>query len=59
MAYMLDTNIVSDAVRNPSGVAARKIGSVGVGRLCVSIIVAAEVRFDVLKKKSPVLSGKD
>ncbi|MDU7520889.1 MAG: type II toxin-antitoxin system VapC family toxin [Roseomonas mucosa] len=51
MLYMLDTNIVSDMIRNPTGTAARKVRAVGAG-VCVSIIVAAELRYGCAKKGS-------
>jgi tRNA(fMet)-specific endonuclease VapC len=53
---MLDTNIVSDLVRNPSGKIARKIGGVGDHGLGVSIIVAAELRFGCVKRRSSALT---
>jgi tRNA(fMet)-specific endonuclease VapC len=51
---MLDTNIVSDLIRNPSGTAARKARAAGAA-VCVSIIVAAELRYGCAKKGSPRL----
>jgi tRNA(fMet)-specific endonuclease VapC len=42
--YLLDTNIVSELVRNPQGRAASKIAEVGEGAVATSIIVAAELR---------------
>ena len=54
--YMLDTNIVSDLVRNPAGKVAKKIRKVGVEAICVSIICAAELRFGCAKRNSPRLT---
>ena len=54
--YLLDTNIVSDIVRNPQGVVARKIAAIGETEIATSIIVAAELRFDAEKRGSPKLS---
>lgn len=48
--YLLDTNIVSDLVRNPQGRAAAKIAEVGEDAVATSIIVAAELRYGALKK---------
>ncbi len=45
MRYLLDTNVVSDLVRNPQGTAAQRIRRVGEDRVCTSIIVAADVRY--------------
>ena len=53
---MLDTNIVSDLVRNPSGRVASKIREVGDEGLGVSVIVAAELRFGCAKRGSPALT---
>ena len=50
--YMLDTNIVSDLIRNPQGRAARQIGKVGEDNICTSIIVAAELRYGCAKSGS-------
>lgn len=58
MRYLLDTNIVSDLVRNPQGKVAQRIRKVGEGRVCTSIIVAAELRYGAAKKASPRLSAQ-
>jgi len=50
--YLLDTNIVSDLIRNPQGKAARRIAKVGEGAICTSIIVAAEWRYGAAKSGS-------
>ena len=39
--YMLDTNIISDLLRNPKGRAAKRIARIGEDNICTSIIVAA------------------
>ena len=56
MRYLLDTNIVSDLVRNPQGPVAQKIRKVGEHRVCTSIIVASELRYGATKKQSPRLT---
>jgi len=53
---MLDANIVSDLVENPSGRVASKVREVGDQGLGVSVIVAAELRFGCAKRGSPVLT---
>jgi tRNA(fMet)-specific endonuclease VapC len=58
MRYLLDTNIVSDLVRNPQGKVADRIRKVGEARVCTSIIVAAELRYGAEKKASPRLSSQ-
>ncbi len=50
--YMLDTNIISDLVKNPQGKAARRIAKVGEDNICTSIIVAAELRYGCAKSGS-------
>lgn len=52
---MLDTNVVSDLLRNPSGSAAKRIAEVGPDAICVSIITAAELRYGCAKKGSAKL----
>jgi tRNA(fMet)-specific endonuclease VapC len=58
MRYLLDTNMVSDLVRNPQGKVAERIGKVGEAEVCTSIIVAAELRYGAAKKGSPRLSAQ-
>lgn len=58
MRYLLDTNIVSDLVRNPQGKVAEHIFKVGEAQVCTSIIVAAELRYGAEKKKSARLSSQ-
>jgi tRNA(fMet)-specific endonuclease VapC len=55
MRYLLDTNIVSDLVRNPQGRVTQRIREVGEAQVCSSIIVAAELRYGATKKGSPRL----
>ena len=58
MRYLLDTNAVSDLVRQPQGKVARRIRKVGEAQICTSIIVAAELRYGAAKKRSPRLSAQ-
>ena len=58
MRYLLDTNIVSDLVRNPQGKVAEQILKMGETKVCTSIIVAAELRYGAEKKQSPRLSAQ-
>jgi len=58
MRFLLDTNIVSDLIRNPQGRVAKRIGSVGEENICTSIIVAAELRYGAAKKASPKLTAQ-
>jgi len=54
---MLDTNIVSELIRSPAGPAARRVRQEA-GAVCVSIIVAAELRYGCARKGSPQLLRK-
>lgn len=57
--YLLDTNILSDFIKNPQGAAARKIAAPDVAQLCcTSLIVACELRYGACKKDSSVLSAR-
>jgi len=56
--YMLDTNIVSDVIRNPAGKVARRIAEVGEDNLCLSIITAAELRYGAAKNGSARLLAR-
>lgn len=51
-AYLLDTNILSDLVRQPQGDIARKIREVGEESVCTSIVVSCELRFGAGKSDS-------
>lgn len=53
---MLDTNIVSNALRFPHGLAANRMTVAGEPPLCLSAIVAAELRFGAEKLASARLS---
>jgi tRNA(fMet)-specific endonuclease VapC len=57
--YLLDTNILSDLVKNPAGAAARKIALPSIEQACcTSLIVACELRYGACKKGSSVLSAR-
>jgi tRNA(fMet)-specific endonuclease VapC len=56
--YLLDTNIISDIIRNPTGLAARRIEQTDPKDICTSIIVAAELRYGCAKKGSAKLLAK-
>ncbi|MEM1189670.1 MAG: PIN domain-containing protein [Pseudomonadota bacterium] len=57
-AYLLDTIILSDLVRNPSGAVATQITKAGDHSVCTSIVVAAELRYGALKSGSPKLAER-
>jgi len=56
--YLLDTNVVSDLVRDPQGAVARRIARAGEHRVCTSIVVACELRFGAAKRRSERLSAQ-
>lgn len=53
--YLLDTNILSQLVRQPQGPIAERIAKVGEDRVFTSIIVACEMRFGAAKRGSAKL----
>jgi tRNA(fMet)-specific endonuclease VapC len=56
--YLLDTNILSDLIRNPRGAVAARIADVGVDAVATSIIVAGEMRYGAEHRGSDRLSAK-
>ena len=58
MRYLLDTNIISDFIRNPQGKAARRALKKDPATLCTSIMVAAEMWFGAVKCRSASLQMK-
>jgi tRNA(fMet)-specific endonuclease VapC len=50
--YMLDTNVISELMKNPRGKAAKRIARIGEDNICTSIIVAAELRYGCARKGS-------
>ena len=49
---------MSDTVRNPQGLVAKRINQVGDAQVCTSIIVAAEMRYGAAKKGSTRLTAQ-
>jgi len=58
LRYLLDTNIVSDLMRNPRGRVFDRIAEVGEASICTSLIVAAELRSGATKKNSSRLTAR-
>ncbi|OJW56248.1 MAG: VapC toxin family PIN domain ribonuclease [Thiobacillus sp. 65-1059] len=56
--YLLDTNILSDLVRNPQGRIATCIAQVGEKSVYTSMIVASELRFGAAKRNAPKLTAQ-
>lgn len=57
-AYLLDTNILSDLVRNPQGAVADHIAKAGETNVATSIIVASELRLGAAKRDSARLTAR-
>ena len=56
--YLLDTNILSNVIRDPRGACATRIGETPPEQVCTSIVVAAELRFGVWKRGSSTLAHR-
>jgi tRNA(fMet)-specific endonuclease VapC len=56
--YLLDTNILTDLIKNPGGRVKQRIAEVGEEYICTSIIVACELRFGARKKNAPLLTAR-
>jgi tRNA(fMet)-specific endonuclease VapC len=53
--YLLDTNILSHLIRNPTGLVFNRLESILPATACTSIIVSAEIRFGLCKGASEKL----
>ena len=56
--YLLDTNVLSDIVRNPRGAVAAQIERTGEDTVCTSIVAAAELRYGAIKSNSAKLAQR-
>lgn len=56
--YLLDTNMLSDVIKNPQGHVARRIVAMDSDTILTSIVVASEMRYGVEKKQSSVLAER-
>lgn len=54
--FMLDTNVISDLIKDPMGKVARQLEIEGESSVCSSIIVASELRYGVARSGSKELS---
>jgi tRNA(fMet)-specific endonuclease VapC len=57
-AWMLDTNILSDLIRNPQGALMRRLNATEPDAVCTSVVVACELRFGARRKGSAVLTQR-
>ncbi len=58
VTHLLDTNILSDLIRDPHGSVAKRIAEQGEATVCTSLIVAAEIRYGCAKKQSVQLTAQ-
>lgn len=56
--HLLDTNIIAALARGRSPAAVRRLREVGADRVAVSVIVACEIRFGLLKAGSEALRNQ-
>lgn len=56
--WMLDTNTLSDLIRNPRGVLVQRLNTTPPDALCTSIVVACELRFGAKRKGSAALTSR-
>jgi tRNA(fMet)-specific endonuclease VapC len=56
--YLLDTNILSDAIRNPYGRSQSYMKRFDQSLICTSAIVASEMRYGIAKRHSPQLTER-
>ncbi len=54
--YLLDTNVLSQLVREPQGRVAQRIARVGEEKVCTSIVVACELRYGAARSSSARLT---
>ncbi len=57
-AWMLDTNTLSDLLRNPRGALVQRLNSTEPDAVCTSIVVACELRFGAKRKGSDALTNR-
>jgi tRNA(fMet)-specific endonuclease VapC len=58
LRHLLDTNILSDLLRNPGGRVSRRLAVVGEATVCTSVVIACELRYGAAKKGSPTLAAR-
>jgi len=55
---MLDTNTLSELIRNPRGALTERLAALNPDEVCTSIVVACELRFGARRKGSEVLTRR-
>ncbi len=57
-AWMLDTNALSDLIRNPGGPMVRRLAAEAPDAVCTSIVVACELRFGARRRAAAALTQR-
>ena len=57
-AWMLDTNALSELIRNPGGPMVQRLAAEAPDAVCTSIVVACELRFGAQRKGSAALTQR-
>lgn len=56
LSHLLDTNVISRLMKEPTGVSASRLSQIGDDRVCTSIVVACELRFGAALRGSERLA---
>lgn len=56
--FLLDTNVLSQLIRDPRGPIAQRLEATGDAQVLTSVVVASELRFGARKKGSSVLTDR-
>jgi tRNA(fMet)-specific endonuclease VapC len=56
-SHLLDTNVISRLMKEPSGVSAQRLAQIGDERVCTSVVVACELRFGAALRDSERLAS--
>lgn len=56
--FLLDTNVLSDLIRDPQGPVAARLGGLEPRAVCTSVVVACELRFGARRRNSPQLTRR-
>ena len=55
-SHLLDTNVISRLMKEPTGASATRLSEIGDDRICTSIVVACELRFGAAVRRSERLT---
>jgi len=58
LRWMMDTNAVSELIRQPAGPVAHRLATEPPDAVCTNIVVASELRFGAQRKGSMVLTAR-